>query len=345
MQRSFEEERNVKTRKLIAVLAAAVCGVTLTIGAQAQVREHTFRLTTANPAGHPIVVGAEKFAELVSQKSGAKMTVKVFPGGVLGGDVQVLSAVQGGTIDLTSMNTGILQGQVKEFAVVDFPFLFNDGREADAVMDGRVGKLLADKLPEKGLVHLAYYELGFRNLTNSKRAVTSLDEIGGLKIRVIQSPIYIDTFTALGANPVPMPFTEVYTALEQKTIDGEENPFTVIDANKFYEVQKFLSVTRHIYNPQTLMMSKKSWDALSKDEQGIIAAAARESAPYQRKVSRDAQEQALAGLRKRMEVNEVSAAEMAKIRARLKPVIDKYSAQVGADFVSQLYAEIAKVRN
>src|SRR5512144_1363766 len=265
----------------------AACGLLLAAGAaQAQVREQTFRWTTQNPAGHPITQGGQKFAELVAQKSGGKMQVKLFPGGVLGGDVQVLSAVQGGTIDMTSMNSGILQGQVKEFAIVDFPFLFNDAKEADAVLDGPVGKALADKLPEKGLVHLAYYDLGFRNVTNSKRLIKTADDLAGLKIRVIQSPIYIDTFNALGANAVPMPFPEVYTALEQKTIDGQENPFTVILANKLNEVQKYLAVTRHIYNPQSVLLSKKTWDKMSKQEQDILMAAAQEAAVYQRKVSR-----------------------------------------------------------
>lgn len=326
-------------------IVAAACVVLLAAGAaQAQVREHTFRWTTQNPAGHPITEGGQKFADLVAQKSGGKMQVKLFPGGVLGGDVQVLSAVQGGTVDMTSMNSGILQGQVKEFAIVDFPFLFNDAKEADAVMDGPIGKALADKLPEKGLVHLAYYDLGFRNLTNSKRAIRTADDIAGLKIRVIQSPIYIDTFNALGANAVPMPFPEVYTALEQKTIDGQENPFTVIEANKFNEVQKYLAGTRHIYNPQTMMISKKTWDRLNKDEQDIILAAAKESQTYQRKVSRDAQDVALANLKKTMEYTELPPAELAKVRAKLKPVIDKYSANVGADFAKQVYTEIDKIR-
>jgi tripartite ATP-independent transporter DctP family solute receptor len=332
----------VKMKAFSVLSMAALCGVFLT--AQAQVKEHTFRFATANPTGHPIVTGAEKFAELVSQKSGGKMTVKLFPGGVLGGDVQVLSAVQGGTIDLTSMNSGILQGQVKEYAALDFPFLFNDGREADAVVDGLIGKQLADKLPAKGLVSLTFYELGFRNLTNSKRPIAKADDIQGLKIRVIQSPIYIDTFSALGANPVPMPITEVYTAMEQKTIDGHENPFTVIEANKFYEVQKYLTVSRHIYNPQSLLMSKRTWDRLSKEEQDIIVAAATESTPYQRKVSRDAQDKSLATLKTKMEVTELPAAEIAKIRTKLQPVIAKYSAEVGPDFVKQLYSEIDKVR-
>jgi tripartite ATP-independent transporter DctP family solute receptor len=263
---------------------------------------------------------------------------------VLGGDVQVLSAVQGGTIDMTSMNSGILQGQVKEYAIVDFPFLFNDPKEADAVMDSPVGKLLADKLLEKGLVHLTYYELGFRNLTNSKRAIKTADDISGLKIRVIQSPIYIDTFNALGANAVPMPITEVYTAMEQKTIDGHENPFTVIEANKFQEVQKYLTGSRHIYNPQSMVISKKTWDRLNKDEQDILLAAAKESQTYQRKVSRDAQDVALANLKKTMEYTELPPAEISKVRAKLKPVIDKYSANVGTDFAKQVYDQIDKIR-
>ena len=326
------------------LMAAIACGAMLAGTAQAQVREQTFRWTTANPVGHPIVTGGQKFADLVAQKSGGKMQVKLFPGGVLGGDVQVLSAVQGGTVDMTSMNSGILQSQVKEFAIVDFPFLFNDPKEADAVLDGPIGKALADKLPEKGLVHLAYYDLGFRQLTNSKRPIKTIDDIAGLKIRVIQSPIYIDTFGALGANPLPMPITEVYTAMEQKTIDGHENPFTVIEANKFYEVQKYLTGSRHIYNPQTMMISKKTWDRLNKEEQDILLAAAKESQVYQRQVSRDAQEKALAVLKTKMEYSELPPAEIAKIRTKLKPVIDKYSANVGADFSKQVFAEIDKVR-
>ena len=327
------------------LLMVAVCGMFVAVGAaQAQVREQTFRWTTQNPAGHPITQGGQKFADLVGQKSGGKMTVKIFPGGVLGGDVQVLSAVQGGTVDMTSMNSGILQGQVKEFAIVDFPFLFNDAKEADAIMDGPVGKALADKLPEKGLVHLAYFDLGFRNLTNSKRLIKTADDIAGLKVRVIQSPIYIETFNTLGANAVPMPFPEVYTAMEQKTIDGQENPYTVIEANKFAEVQKYLAGTRHIYNPQTMMISKKTWDRLNKSEQDILLAAASEAQAFQRKASRDAQDVALGNLRKTMEYSELPPAEVTKVRAKLKPVIDKYSATVGADFAKQVFAEIDKVR-
>jgi len=161
---------------------------------------------------------------------------------------------------------------------------------------------------------------------------------------VIQSPIYIDTFNALGANSVPMPFTEVYTALEQKMIDGQENPFTVIQANKFAEVQKHLAVTRHMYNPQSMLMSKKKWDSLNKEEQEIITSAAAEAATFQRALSRGAQEVALNELKTKMEVSELPPAELAKVRTKLKPVIDKYSANVGAEFAKSVFAEIEKVR-
>lgn len=331
-------------KKSIGLAVAAACGLMVIGGAQAEIGTHTFRFSTTNPKGHPIPAGGEKFGELLAQKSGGKMTVKQFPGGVLGGDVQVLSAVQGGTIELTSMNAGILQGQIKEFAIVDLPFLFNNGKEADTVLDGPMGQKLAAMMPAKGLVNLAFFDLGFRQLTNSKKPVKSVDDINGLKLRVVQSPTYIDTWTALGANAVPMPITEVYTGMEQKMIDGQENPFSVIEINKFFEVQKYLTVTNHMYNPQAFFMSKKSWDKLNADEQKVVMEAAKEAAVWQRQFSRDSQAKALTNLRKTMEVTELPAGEVAKLRAKVKPVIDKYATTIGPEFVKEFMAEIEKVR-
>lgn len=329
---------------LLGKTAIALCALGLFSTVQAQVSEHTFRISIAGAPGHPSVMGAEKWAELVKQKSGGKMTIKVFPNGLLGGDVQVLSAVQGGTIDFTSMNSGILQSQVKEFAIFDFPFMFENGKEADPILDGAFGKKLADLLPAKGLVNLAYFELGFRNLTNSKRPIAKADDIAGLKIRVIQSPIYIETFNALGANAIPMPITEVYTAMEQKIIDGHENPFSVIETSKFNEVQKFLTVSNHIYNPQSVLASKKKWDALTKDEQDLLMAAMQEAKLWQRENARTLSDQSLTNLKKSMQVSVLPPEEIAKIRAKIKPVIDKFAANVGPELVQQLQAELEKGR-
>ena len=334
----------MKIGKFSGRVALAICGLALGTAVQAQVGEHTFRMSHAGATGHPGVLGAEKWAELVKQKSGGKMQIKVFANGVLGGDVQALSAVQGGTVDFTAMNSGILQTQVKEFAIFDFPFMFENGKEADAILDGAFGKQLADKLPAKGLVNLAYWELGFRNLTNSKRAIAKADDIAGLKIRVIQSPIYIETFNTLGANAVPMPITEVYTAMEQKIIDGHENPFSVIETSKFYEVQKYLTVSNHIYNPQSLLASKKKWDALTRDEQAILTSTAVEATKWQRENARKMSDESLATLKKTMTVTVLPAEEIGKIRAKIKPVIDKFSQNVGPELVTQLQTELEKGR-
>jgi tripartite ATP-independent transporter DctP family solute receptor len=326
-------------------VAAAVAAVLPLVAHAADIREHSIKFAFQNPKEHPQGQGAQKFADLVAQKSGGKIQVKLYPSGQLGGDVQTVSAMQGGTIEMTVLNAGILQSQVKEFAVYDFPFLFNNAQEADAVTDGAFGKNLFAKLEPKGLVGLNYWDLGFRNLTNSKRPINKADDIAGLKIRVIQSPIYVDIFTALGANATPMPFPEVYPALEQKAIDGHENPATVIKANKIYEVQKYLALTRHIYNPQALIVSKKFWDKLNADEKALITEAAAQATTYQRGVSRTQAEIAVEDLKKAgMQVTELPPAEIAKLREKVKPVVEKQTAIVGADTVAALQAELAKLR-
>ncbi|WP_029000829.1 TRAP transporter substrate-binding protein [Azohydromonas australica] len=326
-------------------VAAAVAAVLPLAVHAADIREHTIKFAFQNPKEHPQGQGAQKFADLVAQKSGGKITVKLYPSGQLGGDVQTVSALQGGTIEMTVLNAGILQAQVKEFAVYDFPFLFNNAQEADAVADGAFGKNLFAKLDPKGLVGLNYWDLGFRNLTNSKRPINKAEDIAGLKIRVIQSPIYVDVFNALGANATPMPFPEVYPAMEQKAIDGHENPATVIKANKIYEVQKYLALTRHIYNPQALIVGKKFWDKLNADEKALITDAAAQATTYQRGVSRKEAEVAVEDLKKAgMQVTELPPGEIAKLREKVKPVIDKQTAIVGADTVAALQAELAKLR-
>ena len=327
-----------------ALLVAAVACLPLAAAAQ-DIKERTIKFAFQNQKGHPQAEGAQKFADLVAQKSGNKITVKLFPGGTLGGDLQTVSALQGGTVEMTVLNAGILTAQVKEVAVFDLPFLFASPQEADAVTDGAFGKNLLAKLNEKGLVGLGYWELGFRNLTNSKRPINKVEDIAGLKIRVIQSPIYIDMFNALGAAATPMPFPELYPALEQKAVDGQENPFTLIRTSKFYEVQKHLAVTRHVYNPQAVILSKKFFDALSPAEKKIVTDAVNEATAFQRQLSRQQAEEALAELKKAgMQVTEFSPVEMQRMRDKVKPVVDKHAAAIGEETVKSVYAEIAKVR-
>jgi tripartite ATP-independent transporter DctP family solute receptor len=324
-------------KSVIATVALAAVGVV-----QAQTRE--FKLGTQNPKGHPIVTGAEKFAELVAAKSGGKLKVNVFAGGQLGGDAPTISAVQGGTVDFSLQNSGILASQVKDFEIYDFPFLFANPKEVDAIVDGAFGKKLHAKLQDKGIVGLGYFELGFRNITNSKRAITKVEDLEGLKLRVIPNAINVDWVKAVGANPTPMAFPEVYAGLESKAIDGQENPLTVINSNKLYEVQKHLALTGHQYNPQSLIISKKTWDSLSTEDKKVIQDAVNEAAAFQRKLNRDLMASNLDALKKAgMQVTEFSPAELKKMQDKMKPVLDKHGAAI-AGTLAEMQAELAAQR-
>jgi tripartite ATP-independent transporter DctP family solute receptor len=330
------------TRRALAIGLAAL--LPLSAAVAQDIKERTFKFALQNPKGHPLEQGATKFSELVAAKSGGKIKVNVFPGGTLGGDAANVSALQGGTIEFVMLNSGILASQVKDFEVYDFPFMFASAKEADAVVDGPFGQKMHAKLLDKGIVGLAYTELGFRQMTNSKKAINAVDDIAGLKLRVIPNAINVDWVKALGANPTPLAFPELYAALEQKAVDGQENPLSVINANKFFEVQKFLTLTNHQYNPQSLIFSKKVWDTLSPAEQKILQDAAAEAASFQRQVNREAAAGQLDALKKAgMQVSEFSPAEQAKLREKLKPVIDKHGAAL-AGTVAELQAELAKQR-
>jgi tripartite ATP-independent transporter DctP family solute receptor len=330
--------KRIFLKSLLALTALAALG-----SAHAQTR--TIKFANQNAKGHPIVLGMDKFAEMVEAKSGGKLKVNVFPGGALGSDQANLSALQGGTLEMASMNSGIFASIVKDFAVYDFPFLFSSPKEVAAVVDGAVGQQLHAKLEEKGLIGLAYYELGFRQITNSKRPITKVDDIAGLKLRVIPNPINIDWVNALGANPTPLPFTELYAALEQHAVDGQENPVATIQGAKLFEVQKYMTLTNHQYNPQSVVVSKKFWDSLSPADRKILQDAAVESAKFQREQSRSAAAGILDALKKAgMQVSELPPAEMAKLRDKIKPVIAKHTASVGEATVKAVLADIEAAR-
>lgn len=331
--------KRMTLKALVAALAVAAFGTAV------QAQDKTIKFATQNPKGHPIVMGMEKFAEIVQAKTGGKIKVNLFPGGTLGSDQANVSAIQGGTLEMASMNSGIFASQVKEFALYDFPFLFNNEKEAELIIDGPIGKQLHDKLQEKGMVGLAYFELGFRNITNSRRPITKADDLEGLKLRVIPNPINVDWVRALGANPTPLPFPEVYGALEQKAIDGQENPVTVINANKFYEVQKHVVLSNHQYNPQSVVISKRFWDGLDASQKKILQDAAQEAAKFQRQQARAQVAAALDNMKKNgMQVTELSAAESGKLRDKMRPVTAKYGVSVGQDLLKQVQDTLAKVR-
>jgi tripartite ATP-independent transporter DctP family solute receptor len=323
---------------LVGLLAAA--------GAHAQT-ERTIKVGIGLTADHPQGQAVTKFSELVAQKSNGKMAVKLFPGGAVGNDVTMVSALQGGTLEMTCPDTSTLVGiaGLKDFGLVNLPFLFTKGEEADALLDGPFGQKLLAKLPEKGLIGLGFWENGFRHVTNSRRPITKAEEFAGLKLRVIQNPLFIETFSALGAAPQPMPFPEVYTALEQKVVDGQENPLATILASKFFEVQKHAVLSGHIYSVWALLMSKRFWDRLSPDEQKIITEAANEAREFERKTIRAFDAKALEDLKAQgMQVTTLSEGEMAKLRDKTKPVWAKFTKEFGEASAQEMTAALTKAR-
>lgn len=311
----------------------------------ADVKERAIKLSYVTAKDSPYGLGVAKFADLVAHKSEGKIKVRGYSDGQLGAEVQSISSAQGGVLEMSLVSTAAVAGNVKEFALFDFPFLVSEEKEAYAVLDGPVGTQLLDKLPDSGVVGLCYWEVGFRHVTNSKHPVVKLEDLQGLKIRTIQNPVFGDVFNTLGANASPMAFAEVYTALESKALDGQETPDNIIYTSRFHEVQKYLSATKHIYGPGVMLVGKKFWDQLSGDEKKILRDSCAEARDYERNASRDLDGKVLAEMKtKGLLVNEISPEERARMRDKVKPVIEKYTAVVGPDLVKQAYAEIERVR-
>lgn len=285
------------------------------------------------------------FAQEVERASGGKMKVRAIGAAALGSDVQMQQALIGGAQEMMVGSTATLVGITKEMAIWDTPFLFNNSAEADAVLDGPVGQKVMDKLQDKGLVGLVYWENGFRNLTNNKQPVTKLEDLNGIKLRVMQNNVFLDSFKSLGANAIPLPFSELFTALETRAVDGQENPYNTILSSKFYEVQKYLTVTNHVYSPWIVLASKKWWDGLSPAERKVLLDAAVKSRDFERKDTREEAAKALAELRaKGMQINELSPAEANRMREKLTAVHASIADQVGRDLWAETQAALAKVR-
>jgi tripartite ATP-independent transporter DctP family solute receptor len=325
--------------KLILGITALV--VALAAHAQQPFAKFGYGATDDNSQG----LAAKRMAEIVKTKTNGRLVVNTYGSAQLGTEPRMQSALQGGVQELMVGPTSNLAGLIKEFSILDLPYLVSNYKEADGLLDGPVGQALAAKLEAHGLVGLAYWENGFRHLTNSKRPVTKFEDAAGLKIRVIQNPVHIETFKELGLNPLPMPYPEVYGALETKAIDAQENGLGLIESAKFYEVQKFLSLTGHSYTPYIVLASKKWFDGLTEADRKIVREAAIEAGAYQRKINRDETAKLVDTMKKHgLAVNELSAAELQRMRDKVKPVYDKFGPQIGTALMDQAKAEIAKAK-
>ena len=282
-------------------------------------------------------VGSTVFCDEVEKGTQGRYKCQHFPSSALGGEREQIEAVQLGTQDLTNTSTGPLGNFVPEVKIVDIPFLFRDYDHARKVMDGAIGQDLLKKVNAKGMIGLAWTENGFRHMTNSKRPIEKASDASGLKLRTMENKVHMDGYKTFGLLPTPMPFPELFTALQQGTVDGQENPIPVILSSKFSQVQKHLSMTGHVYSPAILLLSPKVWDKLSEADKKVFMEAAKKGAAAQRKKVNDDEASGIAQLKKDgMQVVEKVDGE--SFRKAVAPAYANYAKEFGADKIAAIQA-------
>ncbi|MBW1972782.1 MAG: TRAP transporter substrate-binding protein [Deltaproteobacteria bacterium] len=283
----------------------------------------------------PYHVGALRFAKLLKEKTKGNIIIDIYPGGQLArGEREIIEQLQFGGVDLVVTSTGPVGGFVPSMLVVDLPFLFKDNNHVDKVLEGEIGKSLLEKLSKAGIKGLAFWENGFRNLTNSKRPINLPEDVKGLKIRTMENQVHIDSFRALGADPTPMAWGEVYTALQQGVIDGQENPINIIRTLKIYEVQKYLALTGHFYSPALILMNKKKFDKMPKNYKKALVEAAWEAGRYEKNFIRKNEARMLKELKELGMV--VTTPDKSLFRKATESVYKKYENRFGKDLINKI---------
>ena len=324
----------MNTRKGTTLLSTLLALVLLA-ASPAFAAKYNFKLAHVITAGTPIDVGANKFAELVKQRTGGEVEIKVFPAGQLGGERAIIEGVQLGTIEMSFTTTGAIGGFAPEFQVLDLPFLFPSYEAAYTYLDGEQGSKLLSLLDRKGMHGLAYLENGWRNFTSSKRAIKVPADVQGQKIRVMESPMYMGLISTMGGSPTPMAYPELPNALLQKVIDGQENPSVNIYSAKMYESQPWMTKDQHTYNVMIAKVNKQAWNSLPENYQKIIAQAAQEARDFQRKLNRECDAAFIAKLKEKgMQVHELTAAERQAFETALQPMYEKGKTIAGEAWVN-----------
>ncbi|MEJ5359066.1 MAG: TRAP transporter substrate-binding protein [Desulfobacterales bacterium] len=314
-------------RSILASLVLLACGFQVT-------HAENYKLGHVGPPTHPYQLGALKFAELVKQGTQGKIVIDVFPSSQLGNERDLIEGLQIGTVDFVLSSTGPMATFDPKFGAPDLPFIFRDLKHAYAVLDGAVGKELFDSLKNKGIIGLAWFENGFRQVTNSRRPIEKPEDLKGLKIRTMENPIHVAFFKELGVDPTPMAFGEVFSALEQKVVDGQENPVAAVLTAKFFEVQKYLAMTGHVYTAVPLMVRGDLFRSLPPEHQKVIVNAAREASIYERRLLADQEKSGIEELKKKGMT--ITYPDRAKLREATAPVYRKFEKTIGRELIQKI---------
>ena len=325
-------------KKTMLYLSIGLLGISA--GAQAQTK---WRLAGNFATEHSSSVAMNTFRDELAKASGGALTVDVFPAMQLGGAAENVQNVRAGTLQMIWVGMAFLSRTVPELEAISLPFQFDGREQAFRVVDGPVGKLLDAKFADKGLVDLGFMELGARHVTNSKRPIKSLEDLKGMKIRMQPNETHLATFRALGANPVAMDIKELYSALQQGVVDGQENPFSVINASRYFEVQKFVANTGHFFDFINVVANRRAFEALPAAQQKVLRASMAKAVAWQRSRAQAEENESVAEIKKRgMTYDEVSPQFREQMRKASAGVVEDVKKRLGADFVNRVQAEIAK---
>jgi TRAP-type transport system periplasmic protein len=310
-------------------------GLALGLAAGAQAQTTILKIGYATSKESHYGVGTTAFCEEIEKGTQGRYKCQHFPSSALGGEREQIEAVQLGTQDLVNTSTGPVGNFVPEVKIVDIPFLFRDYDHARKVMDGPIGQDILSKFPSKGIIALGWTENGFRHMTNSKRDIVKPADAAGLKMRTMENKVHMDGYRTFGILPTPMAFPELFGALQQGTVDGQENPIPVILSSKFSQVQKHLSLTGHVYSPALLLMSPKVWTKLSDADKKVFTEAAKKAGAAQRKKVNDDENSGIAQLEKEG-VKVTKVVDGNAFREALKPAYVGYAKEFGADNIKKI---------
>jgi tripartite ATP-independent transporter DctP family solute receptor len=343
-------KKALKVASVLLVIAMAVsllagCGGGDKKPAEQKAEKKVIRVSIGLNDASPEYKGLEKWKELVAKESNGRLEIQIFPSAQLGDDIKTMTALRAGTLEMSGPSSSPIATIDKKWMVFDLPFLFANEKVVDAVLDGPFGQKMLDSLSAHGLVGIMYMENGYRQVTNSKHEIKAPADVKGLKIRTMENPVHLAAWRALGANPTPMPFSEVFNAMQQKTIDGQENPNTTNFLQKFHEVQKFTTLSQHVYTPFVIMYSKKMWDTLPKADQDLLIKTGKEASKWQREYNRKVDAEAVQGLEKAgMKVTRLTPEQQKAFMDATKDIATQFEKEIGKDIIDQVKAEIAKVK-
>ncbi len=322
-----------------AVMAAGLCAFSIGVSTQAVANNIVLKAGHAASVSNTGHLALEHMGKQLAEKTDGRITIEIFPNSQLGSERELVESIQLGNVDMTFVSSAVLGGFNQEFFALDIPFIFTDRDSVYRVLDGKIGQGLLDSLNKVGIKAVGYWENGFRQLTNSKKVIKTPDDLKGMKMRTMENEVHIAAWREEGANPAPLAFGELFTALQQGTFDAQEGPINLFYDMKFYEVQKFISKTNHVYSPWPVLINPDVYARFSDADKEIFTQVMKETTDYQRGLAQKADDAAVEKMTE-VTITELTPEEQAAFADKMGPIYDLVKKKIGADIVDSIIKEV-----